>query len=102
MTLQADAMSLSARDTVLLIVPMYHANAWGVVYSAPAVGAKLVLPGQKMDGASIYQQIEEEGVTFSAAVPTVWQGLLQHLKASGNRFSTLKRVIIGGSACSNC
>ena len=98
MTLQADAMCLSARDTVLLIVPMYHANAWGVVYSAPAVGAKLVLPGQKMDGASIYQQIEEEGVTFSAAVPTVWQGLLQHLKASGNKFSTLKRVIIGGSA----
>ena len=98
MTLQADAMCLSARDTVLLIVPMYHANAWGVVYSAPAVGAKLVLPGQKMDGASIYQQIEEEGVTFSAAVPTVWQGLLQHLKASGDKFSTLKRVIIGGSA----
>ena len=98
MTLQADAMALSARDAVLLVVPMYHSNAWGVVYSAPAVGAKLVLPGQKMDGASIYQQIEEEGVTFSAAVPTVWQGLLQHLKATGGRFSTLKRVIIGGSA----
>lgn len=98
MTLQADALALSQRDTVLLIVPMYHANAWGVVYSAPAVGAKMVLPGQRMDGASIFQQIEEEGVTFSAAVPTVWQGLLQHLNATGERFSTLKRVVIGGSA----
>ncbi|KQT32079.1 long-chain fatty acid--CoA ligase [Sphingomonas sp. Leaf412] len=98
LTLQADALALSQRDSILLVVPMYHANAWGVVYSAPAVGAKLVLPGQKMDGTSIYRQIEDEGVTFSAAVPTVWQGLLQHLRATGDRFSTLKRVVIGGSA----
>jgi fatty-acyl-CoA synthase len=98
MTLQADALALSARDTVLLVVPMYHANAWGVVYSAPAVGAKLVLPGQRMDGESIYRLIEDEGVTYSAAVPTVWQGLLQHLRDTGGRFSTLKRVTIGGSA----
>lgn len=99
MTLQRDALALSARDTVLLVVPMYHANAWGVVYSAPAVGAKLVLPGQRMDGQSIYNLIEREGVTYSAAVPTVWQMLLQHLKDTGQRFSTLQRVTIGGSAC---
>ncbi len=99
MTLQRDALGLSARDTVLLIVPMYHANAWGVVYSAPAVGAKLVLPGQRMDGESIYDLIEAEGVTYSAAVPTVWQMLLQYMQDNGKRFTTLERVTIGGSAC---
>jgi len=99
MTLQADALGLSARDTVLLVVPMYHANAWGVVYSAPAVGAKLVLPGQRMDGASLHELIEAEGVTYSAAVPTVWQSLLTHLKATGGRLDSLRRVTIGGSAC---
>ena len=98
MTLQADALALSARDTVLLVVPMYHANAWGVVYSAPMVGAKLVLPGPRMDGASLFELIESEGVTYSAAVPTVWQGLLQHVRDTGQRFSTLQRVTIGGSA----
>ena len=85
--------------TVLLVVPMYHANAWGVVYSAPAVGAKLVLPGQRMDGESIYNLIEDEGVTYSAAVPTVWQMLLQYMQENGKRFTTLERVTIGGSAC---
>jgi len=99
MTLQRDALALSARDTVLLVVPMYHANAWGVVYSAPAVGAKLVLPGQRMDGESIYDLIEKEGVTYSAAVPTVWQMLLQYMQENGKRFTTLERVTIGGSAC---
>jgi len=99
MTLQADALALSARDTVLLVVPMYHANAWGVVYSAPAVGAKLVLPGQRMDGESIYELIEEEGVTYSAAVPTVWQMLLEYMQENNKRFTTLERVTIGGSAC---
>ena len=98
LTLQADALALSARDTVLLVVPMYHANAWGVVYSAPAVGAKLVLPGPKMDGESICDLIEQEGVTYSAAVPTVWQGLLQYLRISGRKLATLQRVTIGGSA----
>ena len=98
MTLSADALALSARDSVLLVVPMYHANAWGVVYSAPAAGAKLVLPGSRMDGQSIYELIEGEGVTYSAAVPTVWQGLLQHLRATGAKFSTLQRVTIGGAA----
>ena len=99
MTLQRDALGLSARDTVLLVVPMYHANAWGVVYSAPAVGAKLVLPGPQMDGESIYNLIENEGVTYSAAVPTVWQMLLQYVEENGLKFSTLERVTIGGSAC---
>lgn len=99
MTLQRDALALSARDTVLLVVPMYHANAWGVVYSAPAVGAKLVLPGQRMGGESIYNLIEQEGVTYSAAVPTVWQMLLTYMQENGKRFTTLERVTIGGSAC---
>ncbi|MBK9011171.1 long-chain-fatty-acid--CoA ligase [Novosphingobium sp.] len=99
MTLQRDALALSARDTVLLVVPMYHANAWGVVFSAPIVGAKLVLPGQRMDGESIYNLIEQEGVTYSSAVPTVWQMLLQYVQENGKRFSTLQRVTIGGSAC---
>ena len=99
MTLQADVMGLSARDVVLPIVPMFHANAWGIAFSAPAVGAKLVMPGPRLDGASVHELIESEGVTFSAAVPTVWQGLLQHLDATASTLSTLKRVVIGGSAC---
>ncbi|MBX3484872.1 long-chain-fatty-acid--CoA ligase [Phenylobacterium sp.] len=99
MTLQPDALNLSARDTVLLIVPMYHANAWGVMYSAPMVGAKLVLPGQKLDGASLHELIEAEGVTYSAGVPTIWQMLLAHLKATKGKLTTLQRVTVGGSAC---
>jgi fatty-acyl-CoA synthase len=99
MTLQPDALNLSARDTVLLIVPMYHANAWGVMYSAPMVGAKLVLPGQKLDGASLHELIETEGVTYSAGVPTIWQMLLTHLKETGGKLTTLQRVTVGGSAC---
>lgn len=98
MALQADALALTQRETVLLVVPMYHANAWGVVYAAPAAGAKLVLPGARMDGESLYELIEQEGVTFSAAVPTVWQGLLQYLRGTGRAFSTLHRVVIGGAA----
>jgi fatty-acyl-CoA synthase len=97
-TLQADVMGLSVRDTVLAIVPMFHANAWGLTFSCPAVGAKLVMPGQKMDGASILELLETEKVTFSAAVPTVWQMLLAHLKATGERPTTLKKVVIGGAA----
>jgi fatty-acyl-CoA synthase len=99
MTLQPDALNLSARDTVLLIVPMYHANAWGVMYSAPMVGAKLVLPGQKLDGASLHELMESEGVTYSAGVPTIWQMLLAHLKETGGKLTTLQRVTVGGAAC---
>jgi len=97
-SLQSDVMGLSGQDTILPVVPMYHANAWGLAYSAPAVGAKLVMPGAKMDGPSIYELLESEGVTFSGAVPTVWQGLLQFLQSSKSKLTTLKRVVIGGSA----
>jgi fatty-acyl-CoA synthase len=97
-SLQADAMGLSSRDNILAVVPMYHANAWGLNFSAPAAGAKLVLPGAKMDGASIYELLETEDVTFSAAVPTVWQMLLQHMRSNSLKPSKLKRVVIGGSA----
>ncbi len=98
-TLQADMMGFSALDVVLPIVPMFHANAWGIAFSAPAVGAKLVMPGPRLDGASVHELLETEGVTFSAAVPTVWQTLLQYLDSTGARLSTLKRVVIGGAAC---
>jgi fatty-acyl-CoA synthase len=97
--LQADVMDLSARDVVLAVVPMFHANGWGLPFSCPAVGAKLVLPGARLDPASLVELIEAEGVTFSAAVPTVWGALLQHLDATGRRLSTLKRVVIGGASC---
>ncbi len=99
MVLQPDIMGLSARDVILPVVPMYHANAWGVAFAAPAVGAKLVLPGPKLDGASIHELLETEGVTMSCAVPTVWQALLQHLDDTKARLTTLKRVLIGGAAC---
>jgi fatty-acyl-CoA synthase len=97
-TLQHDVMGLSGRDVVLPVVPMFHANAWGLAFSCSAVGCKVVMPGQKLDGASVHELIESEGVTFSAAVPTVWQMLLQHLRATGGKLPTLKRVVIGGSA----
>ncbi|MDG2523377.1 long-chain-fatty-acid--CoA ligase [Caulobacter segnis] len=99
LTLQTDVMGLSARDTILPVVPMFHANAWGTAFSAPGVGSKIVMPGPKMDGASIYELLETEQVTFSAAVPTVWQMLLQHMQGANLKPSTLKRVVIGGSAC---
>ncbi|MGA0602994.1 long-chain-fatty-acid--CoA ligase [Caulobacter sp. KR2-114] len=97
-TAQTDVMGIGARDVVLPVVPMFHANAWGLTFTCPAIGAKMVMPGPKMDGASILELIESEGVTFSAAVPTVWQMLLQHMQQTGAKFSTLKRVVIGGSA----
>ncbi|HEY2049712.1 MAG TPA: long-chain-fatty-acid--CoA ligase [Caulobacteraceae bacterium] len=97
-TLQSDVMGLSARDVVMPIVPMYHSNAWGLTLSAPAVGAKLVMPGPKMDGASIHELIESEGVTFAAAVPTVWETLLDHLRTTDARLTSLRRVLIGGAA----
>ncbi|MDP3174928.1 MAG: long-chain-fatty-acid--CoA ligase [Phenylobacterium sp.] len=97
-TMGADVLGISARDVVLPVVPMFLANAWGVAFSAPAAGAKLVMPGQHLDGASVHELIETEGVTFSAAVPTVWRMLLQHLRETGGQLSTLTRVVIGGSA----
>lgn len=98
-TLQPDVMGLSQKDVILPVVPMFHANAWGVAFSAPGTGSKMVMPGAKMDGASIHELLETEGVTFSAAVPTVWQMLLQHLEATNGKITTLKKVVIGGAAC---
>ncbi|WP_184721920.1 long-chain-fatty-acid--CoA ligase [Caulobacter sp.] len=98
-TMQPDVMGLSQKDVILPVVPMFHANAWGVAFSAPGAGAKMVMPGAKMDGASIYELLDSEGVTFSAAVPTVWQMLLQHLEATGAKLPVLKKVVIGGAAC---
>ena len=97
-TLQRDAFGLSGLDVILPVVPMFHANAWGIAFAAPAVGAKLVMPGPKLDGASVYELLETEGVTFSAAVPTVWQGLLLYMQTNKSKLTTLKRVVIGGSA----
>ncbi|TWO70123.1 fatty-acid--CoA ligase [Caenimonas sedimenti] len=94
-----DVMSLSARDSVLPVVPMFHVNAWGIPYSAALTGCKLVFPGPALDGKSVYELIEGEKVTYAAGVPTVWQMLLTHMKPEGLRFSTLKRTVIGGSAC---
>ncbi len=94
-----DVMGVSARDAILPVVPMFHVNAWGIPYNAAMTGAKLVFPGPALDGKSVYELIEAEGVTFAAGVPTVWQMLLGHMKPSGLKFSTLKRTVIGGSAC---
>jgi fatty-acyl-CoA synthase len=94
-----DALSMSARDCVLPVVPMFHVNAWGLPYSAAMTGAKLVFPGPAMDGKSIFDLIESEKVSFAAGVPTVWQMMLGHMQSGKLRFSTLKRTVIGGSAC---
>ncbi len=94
-----DAMGVSARDTVLAVVPMFHVNAWGLPYSAPLVGFKMVFPGPAMDGKSIHDLMESEKVTFAAGVPTIWQMLLSHVQSNGLKFSSLKRTVIGGSAC---
>jgi len=94
-----DAMSLSARDSVLPVVPMFHVNAWGIPHAAPLTGAKLVFPGKDLDGKSLFELMEAERVTYSAGVPTVWLGLIHYMKEAGVRFSTLTRTVIGGSAC---
>jgi acyl-CoA synthetase (AMP-forming)/AMP-acid ligase II len=93
-----DALNLSARDVVLPVVPMFHVNAWGIPYSAALAGTKLVFPGHHLDGKSLHTQFEQEGVTMSAGVPTVCLGLLNHMKEHKLRFTTLKSVVIGGSA----
>jgi fatty-acyl-CoA synthase len=94
-----DAMGCSARDSILPVVPMFHVNAWGLPYIAPLTGAKLVFPGPALDGKSIYELLESERVTYSAGVPTVWQGLLAYVGTHGLKFSTFRRTVIGGSAC---
>jgi len=99
MASMGDAMGVSSRDVIMPVVPMFHANCWGLALTAPMNGAALVMPGMKMDGASIYQLLDEYRVTCTAAVPTIWMMLLQHLEASGAKLPYLKRVVIGGSAC---
>jgi fatty-acyl-CoA synthase len=94
-----DACNISLADTVAFVAPMFHAMSWGIPYSAPAMGAKLVTPGQKVDGESLHKIFEQEGVTFANGVPTVWLGYVQYLRNAGARPSTLKRVLMGGTAC---
>jgi fatty-acyl-CoA synthase len=93
-----DVMDLSSRSVMLPVVPMFHVNAWGVPYAAPLVGAKIVFPGAGMDGASLHELFEKEGVNCTAGVPTVWLNLLNHMKQNNLKFSTLKTTVIGGSA----
>ncbi|PHS22488.1 MAG: long-chain fatty acid--CoA ligase [Robiginitomaculum sp.] len=93
------AMNASGNDTCLMVVPMFHANAWALAFTAPMVGMKMVMPGPFMDGKSIYELLENEKCTFSAAVPTVWLMLLNHLEENKKKLPHLSRVLIGGSAC---
>jgi acyl-CoA synthetase (AMP-forming)/AMP-acid ligase II len=94
-----NALNVSAADTVLPVVPMFHVNAWGLPYSVLLSGAKMVFPGAALDGKSLYELFETEGVTFSAGVPTVWLGLINYVLQNNLEFSTFKRTVIGGSAC---
>jgi acyl-CoA synthetase (AMP-forming)/AMP-acid ligase II len=91
-------LSVSPEEAILPVVPMFHINGWCIPYAALIGGAKLVLPGPRLDGAGLYELMESEGVTISAGVPTVWMGLLQHIEQHALRFSTLRRVVSGGSA----
>lgn len=96
--LQADVMAITARDVIMPVVPMFHASAWGIPFAAPAVGAKLVLPGRQTDGAALARLIASEGVTVASAVPTVWLGLVEHLESHGGDLPSLRRVVVGGSS----
>ena len=96
---QPDAFGLSSRDIVMPVVPLFHANGWSIAFSAPLAGASLVMPGMRLDGASIYELLTEYKVSCSAAVPTIWLMLLAHLEANDGKLPDLKRVVIGGSAC---
>ncbi len=96
---QPDALGIAANESIMPVVPMFHANAWGIAFTAPMVGAKVVNPGAQMDGESIYELLDTEKVTFTAAVPTVWLMLLAYLEESGKMLPHLNRVVIGGSAC---
>jgi len=95
----ADTLGLTSSTVILPVVPMFHANAWAIAFAAPMSGAKLVMPGPKMDGESIYELLDTEKVTDTAAVPTVWLMLLNHLEANNLELPYLNQVVIGGSAC---
>jgi fatty-acyl-CoA synthase len=99
MAAQPDAMGVSSRDVIMPVVPMFHANCWGLALTSPMVGAAMVMPGAKLDGASIYELLDRERVTFTAAVPTVWLMLLQYLEEHNLKLPHLRKVVIGGSAC---
>ena len=94
-----DGMGIGGKDVILPVVPMFHVNAWGTPYAAPMVGAKIVFPGPHLDGKSLYELLEGEKVSFSAGVPTVWLGLINFAQQNKLKFSTLRRTVIGGSAC---
>ncbi|TGE23121.1 3-(methylthio)propionyl-CoA ligase [Hymenobacter metallicola] len=94
-----DCFNCSARDVILPVVPMFHVNAWGIPYLAPMIGCKLVLPGPGLDAASLFELFENEGVTFSAGVPTIWFGLLTFMREKKARFRTLTKMIVGGASC---
>ena len=97
--IQPDMLGLSSRDIALPVVPLFHANGWSFAFSAPMTGASLVFPGPRLDGPSVYELLTQERVTVSAAVPTVWFALLQHMEKVDGKLPDLKRVVIGGSAC---
>ncbi len=99
LSMQPDAIGISSRDVIMPIVPMFHANSWGLAFSAPMAGAEMVMPGAKLDGASVYELLNDYKVTCTGAVPTVWLLLLQQLEKTGDRLPYLERVVIGGSAC---
>ncbi|MRW84704.1 long-chain-fatty-acid--CoA ligase [Pseudoduganella sp. FT26W] len=94
-----NVLNVSSRDAVMPVVPMFHVNAWGLPYSVPLSGAKMVFPGPALDGKSVYELMEKEKVTFSAGVPTVWLGLINYCLQNQLRFSTFRRTVVGGSAC---
>ncbi|HEV2602042.1 MAG TPA: long-chain-fatty-acid--CoA ligase [Microvirga sp.] len=97
--LSPDFLGISARDVAMPVVPLFHANGWSFAFSTPMCGAKMVLPGPKLDGASLLELLNSQKVTITAAVPTLWFGLLQHLEATGAMLPDLRKVVIGGSAC---
>ena len=99
LSLQPDAIGISSRDVIMPIVPMFHANSWGLAFSAPMAGAEMVMPGAKLDGASVYELLNDYKVTCTGAVPTVWLLLLHQLEKTGDKLPYLERVVIGGSAC---
>lgn len=96
--LQADVSGITSRDVVMPVVPMFHANAWGLPFAVPAAGAKLVLPGRQLDGASLARLIAAEAVTIAVGVPTVWLGLCEHVEATDARLPSLRRIIVGGAS----
>src|SRR6478752_5784974 len=93
-----DAKGIAARDVVLPVVPLFHANCWSLAFSTPLTGASLILPGPKLDGPSVYELLDTYKVTFTAGVPTVWLMLLDHMEKNGLKLPSLKRIVIGGSA----